>query len=609
MNRGFAVLIALLVLFGWGFAAVGPSAGPPSHFAMGRGAILSPSRPASGSPAPVCPTPQGTPNWNSTSFFQDVEVQFTVPHHPALSGPNFQTVPCTNELPMYLNGFWMNFTTSVPIFYGYVTVWGTAWPSPTNAAPPLAGFAPTSPVQMPLYVSPTAPQTASFFFNLYRFFPPGSSVYFNVTLDTQNATPTTIESAGGVYQEQLPAGTNDSATWQFSVSGPWWSTNVSDDLRIVTNPPVLGSPVYDPNPVQSLSITLESLSANGSLGLPIPEARLTVVLSGNVSGVFSVPFGPANHTVQSLSKPLGPYPSTNVSFNVTAWLPWNGNNIDTIVSPTYSFTWSRLGGWWYPNEGLAANARLSTNPTIPGSGTTLPTATPVNVSLVEPLPNVTIAASVVRFTYSDAGATSTGQVLMTGSMTNSTYLDIPGLPDHARLTFAVLAEDIYGVTENSNQSTYTEAGPVSPLPAPSTNFLFVEAVDVTNETLLPSFTFTIANSTWFSTGHSFPFGFGALEAPNGQSYLGLPLGTYTVTATAFGVTQQASVQLTSGVPPTIIFLFASGPVAGTGSAPISPVGLVPLVGLAAATALLVPLGRWYRIQRQQDEEERRRITL
>ncbi|MHB1931959.1 MAG: hypothetical protein ACYCPV_03080, partial [Thermoplasmata archaeon] len=175
--------LLLLMSFG-GNLAFGPSPGPGVSAASMTGASRGPSAPgapaslpgspaattavagssaskASASSAPIrCPTPQNAPNWDSASFFSDVLVSFSVPGEANLSQGNFQTVPCTNVLPTYLNGFWMNVTTNVPILAGFVTIWGTAWPTPSEAYPPLPGFSyQGTQVSLPMYVNPSAPES------------------------------------------------------------------------------------------------------------------------------------------------------------------------------------------------------------------------------------------------------------------------------------------------------------------------------------------------------------------------------------------------------------------------------------------------------------------
>src|SRR5208282_5160561 len=90
--------------------------------------------------AQKCPTPQLLPDWSGPSFFNDVLVSFNVPGYANLSAGDFQTVPCTNFLPTYLPGFWMNISTDVPLVQGIVNIWGTLWPTPNLPLADLPGY-------------------------------------------------------------------------------------------------------------------------------------------------------------------------------------------------------------------------------------------------------------------------------------------------------------------------------------------------------------------------------------------------------------------------------------------------------------------------------------
>src|SRR4029077_20671552 len=138
-------LVGILVLGGAaglsvasGPHAVVPGAPQMTSFAPAAHASVAPlATPASTShPASGCtPTPGGTPNWNNDpNFFDDALVTCSVPGDRAISGSNFDILPCDNVIPTYENGFWMNVSTSVPLTAAYVKIWGTTWPTPGVAA-------------------------------------------------------------------------------------------------------------------------------------------------------------------------------------------------------------------------------------------------------------------------------------------------------------------------------------------------------------------------------------------------------------------------------------------------------------------------------------------
>ncbi|HZY91615.1 MAG TPA: hypothetical protein VFG07_02405, partial [Thermoplasmata archaeon] len=537
----FAVLVGALLLSSLfaGPAALpsprvipgAPSGSVLSHGPSTAGAATSAAASplAASSPQSGCirPTPTGTPNWNSPNFFADALVTFYVPGSPTLDGSNFQAAPCNNVIPTYTNGFWMNVTTNVPLIAANVTIWGTSWPTPGNSAPPIPNFAPTAPVRvLPMFIQPPYYHSATFFFDVYRFFWPGSQVYFNVTLESVGATPPTVRSTQSAYSVPInyPGGTNN-ATWEFYVADPWGAgqfqqddANFSQVVQVTTTPSVLSTPAFDPNPSQALDITLTSVNPSGGPANPIPMAQGNISLTGGRVGqaLFAVAFGPSNHSVMHLTLPLGPYPGSEVQFTITAWLPWslstNGQvgAIDRIYSPVFKFNWSAQGGWWYPTYGLLGNSVLTSLPDVTslgGATSTLPTGTPVNISVHSPIENVTISTASVAYRYSDANGVSTGTIPMGFANANTTYLTLPGLPPASTMVFSVTAKDVYGNPISSGNFTYTETGALSPPLAGGYGLFFAEAIDLSTGTLVRNVNYSISNSTWSETGVGRVFGF------------------------------------------------------------------------------------------------------
>jgi hypothetical protein len=626
MRPVWVLLVTAVALLGLSLAPVASAlAAPAGHpgaapaAARASTAVSAPSSPASTAAAPhagpVCPTPQNLPDWTSSEFFNDVLVTFTVPGHQNLSGADFQTVPCLNALPTYLPGFWMNISTDVAISQAFVNIWGTLYPTPFQPLADLPGFPYDTNVitQLPMYTAPGALDQASFWFDTHRYFYPGSTVYFNVTVKTTAATPGSVNS-GGELGSPYPKGSNLNATWQFSLDSPWWSPNFASDIAVSTTPSVLGGgTVYEPNENQSLLVTLQSLGPDGGTGGPIPYAELALTISNDpgFNGTFGIPFGAANHTWQNLTSEIGPYPGASVSISVSAYLPWEGGHIDTIQGPDHNFTWSKGGGWPTPSLGLAANALLSSTPSVLGTGTatTLSSGTPVNVSLVEPIENVTISTAIVRFHFSDADGSVAGIVPMHLVRQNATYAVLPGFPSGGRLTFSVLAKDVFGVPLASGNYTYLETGtPVANL-TPSFSYFYVEGINVSTGTLLTGASYTVSNASWSQTAVTTPFGFGLLLIPNGAGTLDLPYGTYTVSMTAVGHTQTTSVTLGSPNPPTVRFYFANGPVAADSVLPLSPITIGLVAGIVVLTLALYPLLRWFQERLRRAEKERTRVTL
>ncbi len=601
-----AVLAALLAPVGLSghAAAAAPVATPAS--------VASPA--ASSAPAAAkCPTPQNLAAWTGSDFFDDVLVTFTVPGLQNMSAGNFQTVPCINTLPTYLPGFWMNISTDVAISEAYVTLWGTLWPTPNQPLADLPGFPyDTNQItQKPMTVAPGTPDEASFYFDTYRYFYPGSTVYFNVTVDTNQASPASINSADTLSQI-APQGTSLNATWKFSLNAPWWSPHFSDDVRLSTSPPVLGAGVFEPNINQSLDVGLESVGANGLPSVPVPDALLTFTIGNDpgFDGTYSIPFGPTNHTFQNLTTLIGPYPGAEIELNVSAWLPWEGGVIDKIVSPNYWYNWSTQGGWPTPELGLAANAALTSTPNVLSTTTTtLATGTSVNVTIHETEPNVTIDSSAVRFTFSDADGSVGGVVTMHPINQNTSYLVLPGLPEGGQLTFSLLAKDVFGDPLASGNYSYLETGAPTATPPSGSSYFFVEGINASSGALLANVPYTVANASWSQSALTTPFGFGLLIIPNGAGTLDLPYGTYTVTMTAFGHAQDAKVTLGSPDPTMVRFWFAHGAVSASSALPLDPITVGLIAGTVALTGAFYPLYRWFQERQRRAEQERTRVTL
>jgi len=614
---------------------LGASAGGPDSVvapdAPSTAASAEPSSAPSAAPQPAdttCPTPTGTPEWNVASFFSDAVVTFSVPGAPALSGSNFQTVPCNNVIPTYTNGFWMNVTTNVAMYAANVTIWGTGWPQPGNPSPDITNFAPGSPRTQPMYLKPPFYHEADFFFDVYRFFWPGSQVYFNITLQTIQATPGTIRSteSSHIVPTPVPGGGFNNATWGFYVADPWGNgqlqssdANFSQVIKVTTSPSVLTKPAFLPNPHQGVQIALTARNPSGGTPQPIPMAQGTVTLTGPITGVYHLPLGPFNHTQLNLTSLLGPYPGDTVSFNLTAWLPWSESNtgvvgaIDEIYSPTYTFAWSAKGGWWYPAEGLAGNVEVASTPDVTGnsgSTTILDTATPVNITIHSPIQNVTIGSAAISFEYSDSSGFSTGTISMAAVTQNTSYAVLPGLPSGGTMSFSITAKDVFGNPISSGNYSYMQTGPpASNLPG-GYGLFFAEGLDLSTGQLIPHVNYTIANDTWSETGIANVYGFVAPVPLGGVGYLPLAYGSYTVTLRALGAVESYSFTVSTQTPFTVVFYFASSPLATHSTVNLGPTVAFPaVIGLVGATIAMIPVVGWYMERRRKAEAEQRRITL
>ena len=570
-------------------------------------------------PPATCPTPQNAPRWNSLYFFNDVEVSFYVPHNPSLDGGGFQIGPCTNNLPTYLNGFWMNVTTNVAMVNAVVTIWATSWPNATNPLPIVKGFDPAQPTNVSMYIYNSARTSATYYFDLYRYFWPGSHVYFNLTIQSAGATPSTIYSANPITGHATQfnySGLIDNFTWQFYVQSVWSSTTYAGDIQVSTSPSVLGNPVYSPNRHQALIIALTSLTNyNGSLQ-PIPHAVLSInETANNVTQPYSETFGPPNGTTVTATVPANP--SASADFYVTAWFPWRGGAIDVIVSGHYAFKWTSKGGWWYPTLGLVRNANITTSPNVlgPTSGkTTLPTGTAVNVTVHSPIQNVTLGTGEIHLHYSDVVGAGDGVIPLIPVDQNTSFALIPGLPSGGTVAFYIIQKDLFGTPLASGNTTYTETGAPSAGPGGITlssgyGLFFFEAVDLSNGRLVSNLNFTITNATWSETRQGTALGFAAPTPLAGTGYLAVTYGTYVVSIRAFNQTETATVNVGSPTPFDLVFYVASGPVQQNTWVQQTTFTIPAVLGLVGAAVAVWPVGNWFRERRQKAEQEQRRITL
>ncbi|MFI5414638.1 MAG: hypothetical protein ACHQ16_03110 [Candidatus Lutacidiplasmatales archaeon] len=591
-----------------------PAVSSPDATVSAHGAL-----PATQPASATCNTPQNAPRWNSLFFFNDVEVSFYVPHSPALDGGGFQFAPCTNNLPTYLNGFWMNVTTNVAMINAVVTMWGTSWPNATVPQPAIKGFDPLAPTNVSMYIPNGARTTAHFYFDLYRYFWPGSHVYFNLTIESAGATPSTIYSANpttGDSAQFNDSGLIDNYTWQFYVQSIWGSTDFASDIGVSTTPSVLTTPAFSPNRHQNLTITLTSLTTyNGTLQ-GIGHATLGIKETvNNITQPYSEPFGPPNGTTVSVVVPANP--GANGTFNISAYLPWRNGAIDTIQSSTYKFNWTSKGGWWYPTLGLVRNLNLTTTPNVLSTGatkTTLPTGTEVNVTIHSPIQNVTLGAAQIHVHYSDAAGSAEGVIPMIKVDQNTSYGLIPGLPTGGTVAFYVIAKDLFGTPISSGNTTYTEtgapqAGPGGITLATGYGLFFFEAVDLTTGRLITYLNYTITNATWSETRQGTPLGFAAPTPLAGTGFLPVTYGTYVIVVHAFNETETATVNVGSATPFDVVFYVASGAVEQNSWVQQTTLTIPAVLGLVGASAAVWPIGQWFRERRQKAEQEQRRITL
>lgn len=614
-------VLLLLGLVGLLAAPTALLASAPGH----GGTAVMPSPPVGSSPS-VRAEAGVSPHWSTPRFFSDVGVAVSIPGVYPTPDINFGEVPQFNAVPENSLGLWVNISTDVSITQASLFIWGTEWGS--NASNPLyiQGFDPSRPTQLAMFPNPaTGNTTASLWLDDYKYFWPGSTVSFNITVTSVKASPSQIWSAREISENESYNNNTvvNYATWTYTVLGPFASTNFTNDIAVRTTPDVLSRPSFAPNPFQPLQVTISALPfvnlENNTISAPnaIPKAQIEFVLNRGAGSItnFNVSFGPDNHTVMSLATPIGPYPLTNVSFQITAYLPWQGFNhaIDLITSPWYSFNWSTRGEWWHANEGLEANCHLSSNPDVltASPNVLLQTATQVNVTILCPIQNVTLGSAELDYRFSDGLGTHSGALTLRAITNNESSVLLPGLPNGSRLTFLLEAKDSYGTPVTSANYTYSEGGNLVGTTV-SSGLFFFEALDVAGTGLVPSVNFTLANSTWTESGVGTSLGFGGPFVPGvlpRPTYLRLAYGTYLLSVHAFGKVENATVIIAGGIPPTIVFYFASGPIPPTATSGVTPFTVGEIAGLGGALASILMIMPWWLDRRRKAEAEQKRISL
>jgi hypothetical protein len=647
MNAARALLAAtvtvVMVLSALGSLSVaGPSSTSPMQIGSATtthasaptvGAHAAPSvmahaaSPAARAPAAATAAPASTPcspHWSGIYFQRDACVSFSVPGE--IVPPSINYVPFNSTVSQYATGFWMNVSTDVPIAAAELNIWATSWPGGTQGAA-VSGFDPSEVVvsgtsgedQHAMQINANN-ETASYFFNIIKYFFPGTTVSFNLELETTaSVSPNIIYSNQTINVTQsYPSGYIDYPSWEVDIGSPWSSSYFQSDIAVSTDPNVLSTPAYDPNPGQTPTVTITSVSATGGRVTPIPDAIIEYSIfqsskgGGTTNSSYSGDFSPENATVESYTFPE-PFPGSKIYFNITGRLPWQGDSgyIDLIVSQEYNFTWSTKGGWWYPTSPLEQNLNLTTSPNVLTTvAPHLPTGTRVNVTIHEPIQNVTISSSYVNFQFDDHGAVYKGSLTMIPMNPNTTFIELPGLPPNSSLSFTVSAKDYYNDPIFSGSYSYMENGSLASPPASGMGLFFIEVYDVGAQSLVASANYTVQNTSWTQNGTTGPMGFGKLLSPGASSYIFLSESTYIITVTVFGETIVRTVTVTDSTPFTVVFYVSSTLVTPQTSSPPPPTFAIGgVIGLVAGAVASYPILIWYKERRAKAEAEQRRVTL
>jgi hypothetical protein len=255
-----------------------------------------------------------------------------------ITSPN-GSIPASNIVSQYAKAINVTVTPLKSANFEEVllTVWGVGWNNES-----LNSTSPSSPSVWALLINATT-GVATGELNDFKYFPPGATVYFNVTI---------VLAGGPAVYSPCPAdsnipfwGKNTFPSWGYLVGGGWPSANFTDDIKLTADPDVYNGT----NPVDYQSVTMNMSSIAGNpIGLARVYYNVTFVnvTTGNKTSLpgnglfYANQMLPLNSTNASTS--LGPfavYPwnETIVTFFFRAWELWSNSYVNLINSQFYTY--------------------------------------------------------------------------------------------------------------------------------------------------------------------------------------------------------------------------------------------------------------------------------
>ncbi len=334
--------------------------------AVGRAPSSSPSAPSSLSATSASPsgTPTGPCAPNSPSaidWAQDVNVTFS------LFDAN-RTAPAINPVSSYATALNINIWTGkansiggvsgqIPIEEAYITVWAVGWNNQS-----LNSTLPTAPAIFGMKVDPHNLDHASGQLNDFKFYPPGSTVYFNLSL-VQNATDPAnwtsqcpVGAFNAPWNPAVPAPAPE-PTWVYHTSNGWPSSVFENDITITATPDVMNG--VQPDPFQAVYFYLNSSKIGMPIGGPLGGARLYYTME-NRTGLHpgGSDFCGDNNTFEvtcygGITTGVGPWyePGDIVHFYFEAFVSTQVGIYNKIFSRPYSFVYGNGGTWCQPDSG------------------------------------------------------------------------------------------------------------------------------------------------------------------------------------------------------------------------------------------------------------------
>lgn len=391
--RALIVVVASVVLgqVVLGFAAAGPARPTPATPIAGPNPLDAPQVPllgesqavaeenaeassaastsSSSAPGPniVSTAPVGAcapGNVSSDAFIANVDVNISL-----FSSANM--APVMNAVSGYAKTVQISVDTDkvspglYPIVEADIEVWAVGWNNES-----LNSTLPNSPAQFPMLVDPARQTAATGQLNDFKFFPPGSYVYFGISIFQNQSTPYNWTSPCPIGEVQVagtPPGTGvDQPTWMYRVGNGWPSPYFEQDIQITATPNVFGGVV--PDPFQSVYFFLNSTKIGFPIGGPLGGARLYYTLD-NRTGTHpgGSTFCPNNATYMNscfggIPYGIGPFYEVGdiISFQFEAFVSTDVGIYNKIFSKTYNYEVGAGGTWCSPNSGYVFSHWIGT---------------------------------------------------------------------------------------------------------------------------------------------------------------------------------------------------------------------------------------------------------
>lgn len=594
-------------------AAVSPSVSQvPGLKSLVPAAAPAPKAVAGAAPATPAATLGCTPGSpNELSWASNVSVVFSTP---------LNYLPAPNQVGQFDNAIQITITTTYPgmdIVEAYMTVWAVGW---NNGV--LTSTEPSAPGVWTFQNNSQNYQQATGQLNNYKYFPPGSTVYFNLTLVQESVNGVNwlySPCADGI----LPANSNDYPTWEYTMGGGWPSTTFTNDINITAVPNIFAG--IQPSSDQAVLLYLNSANLSNDL---IGGANLHYSLT-NSTGTFTGGwyFLPKNSTYESLADGvgIGPFaPDTTVKFWIQAWVLWDGGAVNYIFYQNFTYKVSFGGTWCDAAPGFYHYISLNSTPAnatlYPLKVITVPALTEINITILSLSANTTIAYAYVDFNETYEGVAEGGDVLMTAINATSQYtgnsedqpLDASALPflePGMNFSFYVTAFDSLRCEIRSD--TYHIVTVKAPPPTRDRKtYFYVVVENASAGEFVPGVPVNISNATWTDLTQTNLLGFAYPNLTSSDVPAYLNYGYYNVTVIYKGQTQSIDYDLTPTSNKTLTFIFTvttMSPPVYAAAVPVDSLGLY--FGLAAAAVAVIPIYNLWRDQRRKAEAEEKRITL